>query len=84
MPVDLQKIETGLAEVNAIVGQINPLIGVVGALATLVIHTARTAGVDPATVVAFEAVLADYQAKRAALGVALDEFHAKYPTSPVV
>jgi hypothetical protein len=82
MPVDLQKIETQLAEVNAIVGQINPLIGVIGGVVELAIHTARTAGVDPAVIAAFETSWADYQTKRAALAAALDEFHAKYPTPP--
>jgi len=72
----LQSVEGTLIDLNRIIMQINPLIGVVGGLATLIIATARKAGVDTKP---FEEEMARWETNREALRSAIDEFRAKYP-----
>lgn len=77
--MDLNKIEDALTSMNRIVSQINPLIGVVGGLAALVIETARRAGVNTRE---FEDEMAQWDINRENLRTAIDEFNAKYPAEP--
>lgn len=74
--MDLKNVETALTDINNIVSKIDPLVGVIGGLASLVIETARKARVDTTS---FEEDMAKWEPNRAGLKSAIDEFRAKYP-----
>lgn len=76
--MDATKVEQALIDANAIVGQIVPLVGIVGVAVRGIAALLRAQGQD-AQAATFEAELAKFEAQRGNLRAALDDFHAKYP-----
>lgn len=74
------KAEQTLIDINAILAQFIPLVSLVGIGVRATIALLRQN--NPEAAQEFEAAIAKYDAQRAALGTAIDEFYAKYPLPP--
>lgn len=76
MPIDLDKVDDALDQVNKTIGALVPLVGTIGGIARLLIGMAHKQGLDTTT---FEAEIAKFDAQHADLHAAVAEFQAKYP-----
>lgn len=71
------KAEQTLTDVNAILAQFIPLVGLVGIGVRATIALLKEN--NPELAREFEVEIAKYDAQRAALGAAIDDFYEKYP-----
>jgi hypothetical protein len=76
-PKEPTKVESALADANAILAQFIPLVGLIGTSSRAVIALLRAHG-KVGEAEAFEAELAAAEASRAKLGDAIADFHRKY------
>lgn len=72
------KIEEYLKDTNAILMQVNPLLGLVGVAVKGISALMKKNGMEKEAM-DFDAEVARHEAARAGLKAALDEFYAKYP-----
>lgn len=74
------KVEQTLIDINNILGQFIPLVGLVGIGVRATVALLKQN--NPALAKEFEIEIEKFDAQREALGAAIDEFYRKYPLPP--
>jgi hypothetical protein len=76
--VDLNNIDSKLAQIDQTVGALIPLVGLVGTLARMTVQMMKSNGLDTAS---FEDEIAKFDQQREQLRLAIEDFDSKYPSS---